>query len=168
MMLAVDPGIRGCGVALFEARELRAAAYVPNMARSGNGPRECWLMASSINVWVAHTIANERLDRLVLEWPQVYAPGKGKGDPNDLFALAGIGAALCAELKPFEIEHYLPRAWKGQMPKEVVHQRMLTELSQDEFAKIRSAGRLTHNVWDAVSLGLFSLDRLTPKRVIAR
>jgi hypothetical protein len=176
MLLAIDPGIRGVGAALFDDKELQAAAYVMNNPHErGDGPFACVEMARAVNVWLGRVIVNLHLCNLsdvVIEWPQVYTQGKLKGDPNDLLPLVGVGVAICA-LAPNAFYHaYKPREWKGQAPKEVTHNRAKGALSVPEFRILfdaeKAAGSKAHNLIDAVALGLFHLGRLNPKRVFPR
>lgn len=179
LLLALDPGIRGSGVAVFDAskKELHHACYVKN-PNDGNGPAACAAMAlaivTAVNDHYKHEITG--LAHLALEWPKVYAAGKGKGDPNDLIALAGIGAALVSTVmmllhstpEPLQITHYYPRDWKGTVDADVMLDRIEARLTPAEAAKIQRSGALTHNIIDAVGIGLFTLGRLNPTKVYAR
>jgi hypothetical protein len=187
-LLAVDPGIRGVGAALFEWQKegspnwlLRAASYVRNPAREGNGPRECAAMARGVDRWLSSVwngiggfACHDLIDTIALEWPQVYRQGQLKGDPGDLLPLAGVDAAIAALAPSVQIKHYLPREWKGQLPKGAVFEgRVMDRLSTSELAILNETLRgltpsLHHNVWDAVGLGLFRLGRFDQKRVFAR
>ncbi len=175
--LAVDPGIRGAGVALFVESELRAAAYVPSPLRTGNGPLECVAVAEAVDAWLAKSGCElGALDELAVEWPQIYTAGKLVGDPNDLLPLAGVDVAIFARAHSrrtsaavLRVAHYLPHAWKGQIPKgEVFNERVLTRLTPAENLRIERAGRLSHNVLDAVGIGLFHLGRFERRRVFPR
>lgn len=164
VVLAVDPGIRGCGVALFVEEKLVACAYVANSCRTGALAREAAAMAVKISEWVEAFEADNHYLRVVVEWPQVYQGGKQKGDPADLLPLAGIGAAL-GVLCP-SIRTVLPREWKGQVPKDVMGRRILSKLTPEETGIVDACAvikSLKHNVVDAVGLGLFDADRLDSK-----
>jgi hypothetical protein len=98
--------------------------------------------------------------RVVSEFPQVYAAGKSKGDPADLLELAAVvGAVARAFDMPMEI--VLPRAWKGQIPKDVHARRILGALSHgcaSVFARdvARVPPYLQHNVIDAVGIAFWA------------
>ena len=167
IILAIDPGIRGVGAALFVNSWLEACAYVANPSTKGNGPLECLTMAKAVNKW-CQLMGHLVIDELVVEWPQVYKVSKG--DPNDLLALAGVDAALAVEFYQgpyFKMTHYKPREWKGTAPKEVFAKRILSRLTPDELLLIPS-GYLAHNAIDAVGTGLYKLGKLEPKRVFAK
>lgn len=165
-VISIDPGIRGCGVAIFADKVLVEACYVTNPAKRGNGPGESYEMAYEVS---RHF---QQPETLVLEWPQIYAaPQRGQKDPNNLLCLAGIDAALVGSLQPLKVEHFLPHEWKGNLPKETAHHpRVMARLSDDEKARIKKApsADLQHNIVDAVGLGLFYLGRMDRKRIIAR
>lgn len=92
---------------------------------------------------------------LVIEVPQVYPAGRGKGNPNDLIDLSCV-AGSCMGLAGGAVTYYLPAQWKGQVPKDICHARAMAALTDTEKCSIvlcRPAG-LMHNVYDAVALGL--------------
>lgn len=173
-VLALDPGIRGCGVALFVDGRLFSADYVKNPARRGNRAAECVAMARAVWHWT-----DDDVDALVVEWPQIYASRimrgeNGDKDPNDLLALCGIDAAVATFLRveAEALTTYLPREWKGTMKKGPCHERARDRLGETELQRAlggaaRAGADLAHNMWDAVALGLHHLGRLAPKRVIA-
>lgn len=170
-MLAVDPGIRGCGVALFEGPTLVACAYVFNKAKEGNRAAEAADMARAIGV---EFVMGRVIDELVVEWPRVYATRLRKGemdgqDPNDLIALSAIDGALAYRMG-VKTTSYVPSEWKGQMKKEPCHARIKSRLNPRELAILMDADNdaksKAHNVYDAVGIGLHHLGRLKPVRVI--
>lgn len=167
-LLAVDPGIRACGVSLFDGDELIACALVPNTAPEGaSAPSRCAEMAIAVRSWCAC------VDRVVVEWPQVYRAGRAKAgaDPNDLLLLAGVAGALASEYGYAVVESVLPREWKGTVAKEVMLERILDRLSPSELVLVDGLGLAKskrHNVVDAVGIGLWVSGRLAPRRVVAR
>lgn len=167
--LSVDPGIRGCGCAIFVDGELRAAAYVRNPDKTGAGPGECQAMAQAIRDWFV-ACSNYVLNILVLEWPQTYGGRAKRGDANDLFPLAGVDAALAANFPAANVTHYLPREWKGTVDPDVMIERIQGRLAPHELLRVElpSAKSLEHNVWDAVGIGLKYLGRLERQRKFSR
>ncbi len=170
-LLAVDPGIRGCGVAVFYEGVLEHAAYVENPYKRDSDAAAAGAMAHEIVEW-AHLDGQPHV-HIAVEWPRVYASrirsGASKGDPNDLLALCGVDAAIVA-LMDRSSTSYAPSEWKGQMKKEACHARIKTRLSPLEaevVAKAEKAARsMSHNMLDAVGVGLFHLGRFDKKRVI--
>lgn len=144
-LVAIDPGVKNlawaeyhggrlseCGLSRAESAELHAAALV-NMA----GP-----------------------DVLVLEQ---MVP---RDIPNaaDLIAVSHTGAYVAGVLRPRELRYPTAQQWKGSVPKRIHHARIAQILSPAERAvvawvAVRVPSSLLHNVWDAVGLGLWGLDR---------
>lgn len=106
---------------------------------------------------------------LVLEIPRIY-PHRSKGDPNDIVELALTVGEIRGYYRPLVtrlIETY-PASWKGQLPKEIHHARVLKMLSDDERMLLDVEKRKVsktnphgydHNMLDAVALGLWFLSR---------
>lgn len=173
--LSIDPGIRGCGVAVWREGILAGASYVKSAAREGNGPGECVAMAKSILTGIsAIGLPN---DTLIVEWPQTYGGRAGKGDANDLFALAGIGSALAALLQDVRLAYFRPHDWKGglEKPKSVSESYPIVSMCErrlhpEERANIYlpTNRKLQLDVWDAVGIGLKHFGRFEPVRVYAR
>ena len=159
--LAIDPGIRGVGAAVFVDRILRVAAYVVNPATEGNGPAEIIALARAVWAWMPYRAPDE----VVMEWPQVYRAGKLKGDPNDLLPLPAIGTAIAMKCGAVRAVRYLPHEWKGNLTKEVCHERVRERLQAEELPRIPVlAAKVLHNVLDAVGVGLHHVGRLDRRR----
>lgn len=110
------------------------------------------------------------LDELVIEEPKIY-PRKRKDkngerwiDPNAIVKLgitAGQIAGIATVLSGAKIVWYLPEVWKGQLPKEICHERALAALNDDERGAIHlpKAKKKRGDLFDAVALGLYHLGR---------
>lgn len=160
-LVAIDPGIRGCGIAKFVHGSLQRAGYIPNPSKKGNGPAEVRSMVYALFGAVA-------IDEIAIEWPQVYSTQRGS-DPNDLLPLVGIGCGFAVQHPTAEVFRYLPREWKASMPKGTAfEERILKILDETERDTITGPPSLLHNVYDAVGIGLYHLGRFKPTRVIAR
>lgn len=155
-LLAIDPGLRGVGVAHFRGPELNYANYIRNPVEKGGGP-EAWFALAN-EVFFHFKELGYAVDTYVLEVPQVYRVSKG--DPNDLIEIAGVGAAIGASFPLKRAIGYRPREWKGTIKKEIHHPRVLAQLTEAERACIAEKRKtVLHNVVDAVALGLFQLER---------
>lgn len=141
-LIAVDPGKHACGVAWFGSRgQLISAELRPHTLVLPDLP----------SGWAQ-----------VCEKPKVYTRERSKADPKDLIDLAIAAGRMTANGKCTYTE---PAAWKGQVPKEIHHARVLKELDASEavlWERISQgiAARLSHNVLDAIALGLHTLGRL--------
>jgi hypothetical protein len=166
--LAVDPGLRGCGITLGRAGRVVAAAYVVGETSSKAKRTDLWIpMVSAVWKWAREFDFWGSDGVLVIELPQVYKASHQRGrkvgtDPQDLIELAAVVGGITA-LCGVPARAYLPAEWKGQVPKEIMHDRARARLSPSELAAVETnlpRGSLAHNVWDAVSLFLRHVGRL--------
>ena len=152
MLVSVDTGSKAAGVACFKNNQLHLAF----LARG-----ETWQETTqAITTTLADRMSTPTT--LVLEKMQIYAPSKQKGRQKDLLTLTLMAGALIASIG-FDVEHELvtPAAWKGQLPKEVLTERVKKCLSEKEHARVElsKALSLNHNLWDGVGIGLWHLGR---------
>ena len=154
-MLAVDPGLRGCGVAFFtDEGVLKHATWVKNPTLKGRGPAAWDTMANEVR-----SIPYFEFTRKIFtELPQVY-PGMPRTDVNDLLDLAGVLGAITSNANA-EIFHCFPNEWKGSVPKEIMNERVKKLLTEYERGMVVSVGALDHNTYDSVGVGLFFLKRM--------
>lgn len=174
ILLAIDPSIRSCGVALFSDGVLYGCTKLRGLDPSCDLAHRCRAMARAVFEFV-----DGQPDRLVVEWPQAYRPGKSKGDNNDLFGLAGICAAVAALYPEAEVKSYLPDQWQPAPKVSPARKaRGLGPIDSEAFTSprgLRVMGRLSaeerglvpqsHDALDAVGIGLHALGRLEPFKV---
>lgn len=170
-LLSIDPSIRSAGVALFVAGRLVWARRV----RSPSKPSEdvasrCLTMARAIADHV-----RDPPDELVTEWPKVYRGQKSKGDPADLFGLAGVGIGVAALLRPARVFSYTAGEWSRGIDKETKGdcrespraRRIRSRLEGAEVTVWQTLRPSDHDAIDSIGLGLAHLGRLEPRRVFA-
>lgn len=190
MLLAVDPSVRSPGAAFFMDNRLVACARVAikddQRVDVSEGAR--WLgVATTILAWASGRGALRGALTLVYERPQIYTWAKGKGDPNDLIGLAGVGAALTGRLAAL-VPHFTvltpkPDEWAGQISKvcpvckgkakrkckTCEGSAFRTPRGQRIMARLDAAERALvpdqHDALDAVGIGLFALGRYGVQRV---
>jgi hypothetical protein len=161
-LVAVDPGLRHLGVAIFFNGILYDVLLVKN-PQLGRGA-EAWYGYTRAKTDLPSSFREiiEGADHLVVEMQQVYR--RGPGDPNDLLQVAGVaGVVVGLANLDARVTGYLPREWKGQVQKDVFAKRILTRLDSAEMFKFNSkkiAKSLVHNCVDAIGLGLKALGRL--------
>jgi hypothetical protein len=183
-LVALDPSISSSGVALFRAGVLRLARRVVVLPEPDAEPEcvaaRCLRMAQRCAALVVDAGYMPRF--IALEWPQVYAGAKAKGDPNDLPGLAGVGMAFAGILalamasrnQSVVLQSWKPGEWAGQLPKvkkgdawlSPRGQRIKARLSPEE---VQAAGgaKAQHDVLDSVGLGLYAVGRFERARVFA-
>jgi len=137
ILLTIDPGKHHFGYAIFADRQLRNCGTPTDV---------------SVALDLAMYYRSRAKDfRLVMEKPQNYRSNKKTKSLDGLFW-------LCSELasKAGVDRFYLPREWKGQVPKLIHHNRLQRHLTPIELATWSNAD---HNARDAVGIGLFDLGR---------
>lgn len=160
-ILAVDPGINGAGVAIFSGALLERAQYV----RMADNIRKADILERARTLaGVVREVAGF-IELLVLEWPQVYTTGKI--DRNDLLGLAAVDGAITA-LFGCPVKTVKPHEWKGGIDGDVMVERIKSRLSGEERSRVVLAGCLSHNIYDAIGVGLHHLRRLERQRNFAR
>lgn len=179
-VLSIDPGLRGCGCALWDGLgSLIRAAYVKNTELKMRGPQAHVRMAVAVAGWARKaTFDGWRTDdQLVLEFPRVYPnhSNKRSNDPNDLLELAGVNGAIAAWLAATDARFFFPAEWKGQVPEIPCARQVLKAIGNDRQyiegveafvlhmiareAANKPLTNLTHNAIDAVGIGLHHLGR---------
>jgi len=177
--LSIDPGIRGCGVALWNWGYIKdgliQAKYIcgskgKDVTRGSNeknvtcGSKEKDVTRS----WYEAGLGVDALVRswggvvreVIIEWPQIYR--HSKGDPNDLLLLAGVAGIYTQKYShSSKIVLYKPAQWKGQIPKPIHHKRIIERLgSAIDRVELPKNKKLQADVWDAVGLGLYHLGKV--------
>lgn len=156
MILSIDPGLRGCGVALWTpGGKLERAEYLRSEYVEGDFAQAVRAMAWTVEEWV-----QDVLDAVVIECPQTYGGRAQRGDTNDLVQLALIAGALSV-MSGCQTRLVRPAEWKGQTPKDVTENQAKEKLTALELARVKLPGRnkkLASNVWDAVGIGLYYLE----------
>ena len=156
--VAIDPGLRGCGVAWFRDGRLKVASYVESRARTARGA-DCFV-AMADAVYERRRYLGCEHTHTIIELPQVYQSKHQKGDQDDIIQLAGVVGAIC-QTSGDDVQTVRPREWKGTIAKEVMTRRIDSRLDDAEKAAIvRKSAALDHNTLDAVGIGLWYLGRL--------
>jgi hypothetical protein len=152
-LVALDPGLRLCGVALFTDGVLTAAALVRNPVKTVRGPAAWFGMGDAVRSW----LGPRTVEVFVCEVPQVY---RSTPNPADLIELAGVDGACAVSVNAREFHSYKPVQWKHNKTKEKHHPFILDKLAEVELAAFEPMPEsLKHNVIDAVGIGLFYLGR---------
>lgn len=182
MLLALDPSISACGVALFDHGVLVAASAV-RLKTTGDILGRTLRISEAILSWCLENRA--RIDEIAVEWPQVYAATKSKGDPNGIVPLAAVCASAATYIQTCEVTRpltcdlecysYLPKEWAGAVPKSTT-----VKGAKESPRAIKVIGRLTpaeipvwklvkyHDTIDAIGIGLHHLGRFERRRVYGR
>lgn len=162
MILAIDPGLRGIGAAIFDPQgPLLYCGYIRN-PHDGDGP-VAWFSLGDHVYEVVKEVAkkhNKPIYVFVTELMVVYKKNT-RGNPNDLIQVTGASAAVGAALPIKTAYAYPARVWKGQVPKKIHNDRVVGSLTPAEKAILDGCGCskwLLHNVIDSIGIGLYHLE----------
>jgi hypothetical protein len=169
ILLAVDPGLRYPAAALFVDGVLKIASRVkvPATYHKMERGQRCLEVAKLIETWArkACVMSAEPLtmkpDELVIEWPRTY--NRMKGDPADLFPLAGVGMAIAGMLMVSVSAPTAPE-WIGNIPKSTTGDPLSSMRGARIWSRLSDAEQavvvVSHDSIDAVGIGLWKLNRL--------
>jgi len=147
--MAIDPGVRCCGWALFTDDKF---------VRCGLSRRAAALK-EDLAGFRAMISAMPGREMQIVERPQIYRQSRSKGDPEDLARLLILCGMLAERHKSTTL--VIPHRWKGTIPKTaklqdyVIHRR--NEKSFGNYLPTGIPTALAHNVADAVGIGLWWL-----------
>lgn len=159
-LLSIDPGMRYCGVALFQDEELIRGWLSHNNETWRRGP-PCWFgMAQGVMDDLKEMGVGE-IHVTAIEFPQVYAIRYQKGDQDDIIQLACTAGAVSSCVPAALRLGFLPREWKGQVPKPIHNSRVTSRLSDEELGRVEAGvtPHLRHNILDAIGIGQFTLSK---------
>lgn len=163
-IIAIDPGFRDCGVAVFRDGTLVRCDHVKSKATGLVEAIQFSQTADAVMEFVSDVVEDGHFD-LAIEYPQQYA--NSPAPRESVQKLVGVIGALAARVQAtscglsVRVTTYKPREWKGQVPKEIMFDRILSRLNEDENETLPalSKTRLSH-VYDAIGIGLHHLGRL--------
>lgn len=141
--LFVDPAATGFSWAIFDTRQLAACGTSPEPHYLGE------------------------FDLIVLETPRNYSDfSVAHADLDRLRAVV----RKVIDLNPHKRNYTIyPSDWKGNVPKQIHHQRVLAALTQGEYylQLDPSSKYYNHNTADAVALGMYVVGRTGRGGVVA-
>lgn len=153
MILCIDPGAKKAGVALFEVDGTLVSAWLAE--------GQYWSDTAD-DVMRKMPVSAVKVSAVVIEKMQVYdhSPPAQANACILLSLMAGRVTGLFAStVRCYHNYEYLPKEWKGQVPKEIHHRRIEEKLTDQEVRRIQfpknKRGKL--DVWDAIGIGLYHL-----------
>lgn len=159
MLIAIDPGLRNIGLAIFDRGELQDACLV----RETTNPRSAYDHSQVVEALKSRLPCLDPGTEGVIEQPQIYRTAHQRGSQSDLIDLASVVGAVAEALAQRGVRstYVLPRTWKGQLSKEISEGRSRKLLNSDERERINlpTQAGLRHNVWDAIGIGLWAVKR---------
>lgn len=138
--VCVDPGKHALAYSVWENTKFRWAYLV-----QGNRAQ------------MFRAVAKEEPTMVICELPVAYPGSRTGGDPNDLIQVAAsAGAAMGACDCSITVQ---PVQWKGQLPKEIHHERLRKGpgwVYAMDSCLATVPVNLRHNVLDAIGIGLWA------------
>lgn len=150
-VVAVDPGLRACGAAVWDHGTVAWAGAVRG-PKSGSGP-EVWRELARWLVGTLRARGYEKPDLLVVEQMKVYV--QGKGDPADLLELQGVAGAIVGAAPSGEVRGVLAREWNGQVPAPIRRQRTrawVESIGALDRVDLNTTARFQQDVWSALGI----------------
>lgn len=171
-IVPLDPGLRECGVSLFDGPDMVECAMPVSPCKKARGIVAWRDMAEVCLDW----ILEREPDVLVYEMMQPYT-GNSEAKNTELLQLTGVLGAVGAGLpKSVQVVSYLPAQWKGQTPKPKHHKQLTGAtskrtgrfrpgiLTKEELAIFDAARKgvpagKQHNILDAIGIGCYHVGR---------
>jgi len=154
-LLCIDPGFRYFGFAVFGEDSTLVHA---GLSKTKKDQWEAWSGQPPSFLNIAYLLDNyEWLERrAVIEIPKVHRDTPNTEAITKLSAACGAYTAIL-QAAGFCVEWVEPRVWKGTTPKDVMFNRIIAKLSEEEYTYIDKPK--DHNVVDAIGVGLWKIKR---------
>ena len=174
LLISFDLGKRKVGAAVFlyteESYKLVGAEVI-----KVEGEWTADKMAGEVHKSLSPMLSTSFLPAsFVCEWPKKYSTARKFH--KDLDTLYDVGHAIAIKFNMSWAETYTPSDWKGNVPKKAHKKRILRELSLSEQVVLTNhvasamdiskeeaedflESELSHDLWDAIGIGLFAAAR---------
>lgn len=150
-LMSIDPSINNVGMAIWELPNtlMMHKLLHPKVGCRNNEYDKSLSILDQIKEWIQTYAVN----RIILEVPEHWAVGgfeaRESGSIAKLMLVVGLIYSLKHDLE--ELKVVKPREWKGQLPKQVMENRL-----RDNYLEINvDLSALNPNVVDAIGIGHF-------------
>lgn len=167
VIVGIDPGVTSLGwaIALDTPERWRLVEAGASSAPRGTTPAEAARIHAAAVRDAARYWADGRGLLVAIEAMEHHA-SRGGSVAADLLSLATIGGFVAAAINPARAPLLLPPStWKGGVPKEIHHSRILAALVPSEAAITQktlaaTSARSKKEVLDAIGIALFAAGRI--------
>lgn len=153
LLIAIDPGKRVCGVSVWGCEPRRTILLYACSIRPQGG-------LSSLPAQVEDLLMEylegfeDAPPKFIFEVPQYYMKKRA--------TFRGVDALFdvldCFHKHGIPVKDYVyPNQWKGNVPKKIHQRRIARALTTTELGNTDPAG--THDMWDAIGIGLYATGR---------
>jgi hypothetical protein len=150
-LMSIDPSINNVGMAIWELPNglMMYKLLHPKVNARNNEYDKSLSILDQLKEWIQTYSVN----RMILEIPEHWAVAGFEARENGSIAKLMLVVGLIYSLKPTldELRIVKPREWKGQLPKQVMENR----LRDDYLAIDIDLAALNPNVVDAIGIGHF-------------
>lgn len=153
LLIAIDPGKRVCGVSVWGCEPRRTILLYACSIKPIETIED--LPSQVEDLWLEFSKGFEEASpKFIFEVPQYYTKKRA--------TFRGVDA-LFDVLNAFHkygilVKDYVyPHQWKGNVPKKIHQRRIARALTTAELGCVDPAG--THDMWDAIGIGLFATGR---------
>jgi hypothetical protein len=154
-LMSLDPSINNCGMAIWDMATKNLIARALLHPKKGNKDNE-YDKSESILEQIREFIKMYGITHMILEVPEHWAvagfEARETGSIAKLCFVCGMIYSLKNQLEEFKV--VVPRGWKGQLPKEVVANRLQEEYMTKYDIDMQ---KMDKNVMDAIGIGHFRL-----------
>jgi len=153
LLIAIDPGKRVCGVSVWGCEANRVillhACSIRPKGRLSNLPSQVE------DLWLEYVDGFEgAAPQFVFEVPRYYM--KKRATFRGVDALFDVLDAF--QKHGILVKDYVyPGQWKGNVPKKIHQKRIARALTRTELRRVDPEG--THDMWDAIGIGLYATGR---------
>jgi len=151
ILLAIDPSINNLGCAVFRKKTGRLLS-----AELLHPPKDCEDLEDksfALYCQIRDQIKKHDVTELVIETPDHWnVAGYMSRESGAIYKLTFLVGMLYSLRWSFPVIAVIPRAWKGQLPKEVTKNRLRESYVPCYYTK-REWNRLDHNIADAIGVG---------------
>jgi hypothetical protein len=149
VILSIDPGSKNAGVAVYNLKGELAKAWLAQ--------GKDWVETASA-VIDGLPVSAIRIEVVIIERMQIY-DSTPLAHANDCITLSLMAGRVTGVLSA-EVVTYYPNTWKGQVPKDIMTERIKNKLTKAEHKRIVLPGKaLQHNVYDGAGIGLYYLKK---------
>lgn len=153
-LMSIDPSINNLGIAIWDINEKKLLFYRllhPTKEYRVNEFDKSWSMYQEVRSWIRVYFVNRVIMEIPEHWAVAGFEAREKGSMTKLMFVCGILYSLKDILDEFEL--VVPRKWKGQLPKDVVANRLYEQYLPMNI----DLRKINNNVLDAIAIGHYKL-----------
>lgn len=152
-LMSIDPSINNLGLAIWDIDKKKLIFYKlfhPTKDCRDNEFDKSLSLLNQVDHWIKVYGVTKMIMEIPEHWSIAGFEAREKGSISKLMFVCGMLYSLARSLR--EVRLVTPRQWKGQLPKEVMKNRL-----KDSYLPEVDLLKLNGNVVDAIGIGHFYL-----------